>query len=397
MPTRCAAPQRPRRRPRPNRAPLRRPARAPLPRGKGRRTKRRAPSRTCWHNSCSTTCSSAMATILVHIALLAYAAGAAAFLTWLVRPDGRLARAGRLLLLAGVVVHFAAFGASLGIAGAGLGLSAWKGGQLFSLLAAVTVAGYLVLDFRYELPGAGAPGHVQRARHRAPGLPQPPALRARGRGGAGNGGARARLRARHSLPGKRKPDEEQAAREAVRAPALARADRSCRVPVGGVGIRFPLAGDRHRFAGVARGDRRDVPVRAQAGVRRPRLGAVRRPHPGAARRGLARAEGCVPGGRGIRAADRDVRWPALGGARAAGDGRMMLICVGLSHRQAPIAVRERVAVAPEQIEARLRQLKALPGVREALLLSTCNRVEIFAVAESRGAGEDLLQGLGPVA
>src|SRR5882672_611490 len=58
----------------------------------------------------------AMATILVHIALLAYAAGAAAFLTWLVRPDRRLARAGRLCLLAGVVVHFAAFGVSLGIA-----------------------------------------------------------------------------------------------------------------------------------------------------------------------------------------------------------------------------------------------------------------------------------------
>ncbi len=76
---------------------------------------------------------------------------------------------------------------------------------------------------------------------------------------------------------------------------------------------------------------------------------------------------------------------------------MMLICVGLSHRQAPIAVRERVAVAPEQIEARLRQLKALPGVREAMLLSTCNRLEIFAVAESRGAGDDLLQGLGPAA
>ena len=97
-----------------------------------------------------------MATILVHIALLAYALGAAAFLTWLVKPDKRLARAGRLLLLAGVIVHFAAFGVSLGVAGAGLGVSAWKGGQLFSLLAAVTVAGYLVLDFRYELPVAGA-------------------------------------------------------------------------------------------------------------------------------------------------------------------------------------------------------------------------------------------------
>src|SRR5258705_2588149 len=97
-----------------------------------------------------------MATILVHIALIAYAASAAAFLTWLVKPHTWLARAGRILMAAGVLVHFAAFGVSLGIAGWRLGVSAWKGGQLFSLLAAVTVAGYLVLDFRYELPVAGA-------------------------------------------------------------------------------------------------------------------------------------------------------------------------------------------------------------------------------------------------
>src|SRR4051812_850487 len=97
-----------------------------------------------------------MATILVHIAMLAYAAGAAAFLTWLVRPQARWVRAGRALLLLGVVVHVGAFAASMGVAGAGLGVSEWKGGQLFSLLAAVTVAGYLVLDFKYDLPVAGA-------------------------------------------------------------------------------------------------------------------------------------------------------------------------------------------------------------------------------------------------
>src|SRR6267378_1516165 len=411
MRTRCAALPRPRRRPPPNRAPLRPPAPgAPLPPGEGRRTKRRAPSRTCWHNSSSTICNSDGHPPRPHrssrlcgrrggIPHLAGAAGRPA------GPRGPPLAAGRgggaLRRLRGIAGHRRRRSRAFGLEGRAALQPARRGhgGRIPGARLPLRVAGRR----RVRGPvhrggdGAGAPGHVQRARHRAPGLPQPPALRARGRGGAGNGGARARLRARHSLPGKRKPDEEQAAREAVRAPALARADRSCRVPVGGVGIRFPLAGDRHRFAGVARGDRRDVPVHAQAGVRRPRLGAVRRPHPGAARRGLARAEGCVPGGRGIRAADRDVRWPALGCARAAGDGRMMLICVGLSHRQAPIAVRERVAVAPEQIEARLRQLKALPGVREALLLSTCNRVEIFAVAESRGAGEDLLQGLGPVA
>jgi len=76
---------------------------------------------------------------------------------------------------------------------------------------------------------------------------------------------------------------------------------------------------------------------------------------------------------------------------------MTLLCVGLSHKQAPIAVRERIAVPAEQVEGRLRQLKSLPGVREAMLVSTCNRIEIFAVADSRDAGEDVLETLGPVA
>lgn len=103
-----------------------------------------------------------MATILVHISLLAYTAGAAAFLTWLVRPSRRWVRAGRILLLAGVVLHFGAFAASFAapgdpnLAAIGLGAGEWKSGQLFSLLAAVTVAGYLLLDWKYDLPVAGA-------------------------------------------------------------------------------------------------------------------------------------------------------------------------------------------------------------------------------------------------
>lgn len=102
-----------------------------------------------------------MATILVHISLLAYAAGAAAFLTWLVRPSRRWVQAGRIFLLAGLVLHVGAFAAafaSLGdsnVAAIGLGAGEWKGGQLFSLLSAVTVAGYLLLDWKYDLPVAG--------------------------------------------------------------------------------------------------------------------------------------------------------------------------------------------------------------------------------------------------
>ena len=76
---------------------------------------------------------------------------------------------------------------------------------------------------------------------------------------------------------------------------------------------------------------------------------------------------------------------------------MTFICVGLSHKQAPIAVRERLAVSAEALPDRVRQLKALPGVREALLISTCNRLEIFAIADEKNAGADILSALGPVA
>jgi len=50
-----------------------------------------------------------MATVLVHIALLAYAAAAATYLGWLVKPRDRLVSLGRGLLLIGLVLHVASF------------------------------------------------------------------------------------------------------------------------------------------------------------------------------------------------------------------------------------------------------------------------------------------------
>ena len=97
-----------------------------------------------------------MATILVHLALLAYVAGAAAVLGWLLKPREGFVAAGRISLLVGVGLHLAAFVVEPGLAGIGVSSDAWKSGQLFSLLAAVTVAGYLLLDLKYRLPVAGA-------------------------------------------------------------------------------------------------------------------------------------------------------------------------------------------------------------------------------------------------
>ena len=55
----------------------------------------------------------------------------------------------------------------------------------------------------------------------------------------------------------------------------------------------------------------------------------------------------------------------------------MIIVVGLSHRTAPVEVREALAVPKERIAEALARLRAEAGLAEAMLLSTCNRVEVY--------------------
>lgn len=57
-----------------------------------------------------------------------------------------------------------------------------------------------------------------------------------------------------------------------------------------------------------------------------------------------------------------------------------LLLVGLSHRTAPIDVREQVAVTESVLPETLQQLARLPGVEETFVVSTCNRVEVYAAA-----------------
>lgn len=63
--------------------------------------------------------------------------------------------------------------------------------------------------------------------------------------------------------------------------------------------------------------------------------------------------------------------------------------VGLSHKTAPIEVRERVAFAAETLAPSLQRVAALPGVGEAMIVSTCNRVELYAGVDEPGAMEAL--------
>ena len=65
---------------------------------------------------------------------------------------------------------------------------------------------------------------------------------------------------------------------------------------------------------------------------------------------------------------------------------MPLVVVGVNHRTAPVEVRERVVFAPARVPEALRELTSLPDVRESIIVSTCNRTELYCVTE-RGEPE----------
>ena len=63
----------------------------------------------------------------------------------------------------------------------------------------------------------------------------------------------------------------------------------------------------------------------------------------------------------------------------------MLVLVGCNHRSAPVAFREKLAFPAEEIPAALERLRGCDGIDEAVILSTCNRVEV--VVRGEGAPE----------
>lgn len=61
---------------------------------------------------------------------------------------------------------------------------------------------------------------------------------------------------------------------------------------------------------------------------------------------------------------------------------MALHVLGINHQTAPVALRETVAFGPEVLPRALESLRAMQGVQEAVLLSTCNRTELYARSET---------------
>jgi glutamyl-tRNA reductase len=65
---------------------------------------------------------------------------------------------------------------------------------------------------------------------------------------------------------------------------------------------------------------------------------------------------------------------------------MEVFCLGLSHQTADVATRERFAFAEHEVGACAGELRRRPELGEALILSTCNRVELYAAAPDPAAG-----------
>ena len=74
---------------------------------------------------------------------------------------------------------------------------------------------------------------------------------------------------------------------------------------------------------------------------------------------------------------------------------MALVLVGINHNTANIEMREKVAFPPEIVESALAEIYALPQIAEVVIVSTCNRTEIyldFAEGDSEApAGDELSQ------
>ncbi|MDM9581180.1 MULTISPECIES: glutamyl-tRNA reductase [unclassified Nostoc] len=65
---------------------------------------------------------------------------------------------------------------------------------------------------------------------------------------------------------------------------------------------------------------------------------------------------------------------------------MNIAVVGLSHKTAPVEVREKLSIPEPQIESAIAQLASYPHIDEVAILSTCNRLEIYIVTSEADQG-----------
>ncbi|TAF01170.1 MAG: glutamyl-tRNA reductase [Oscillatoriales cyanobacterium] len=71
---------------------------------------------------------------------------------------------------------------------------------------------------------------------------------------------------------------------------------------------------------------------------------------------------------------------------------MNIAVIGLSHKTAPVEVREKLSIPEQKIEGAIAQLRGYPHILEVAILSTCNRLEIYIVtSESEPGVREVMQ------
>jgi glutamyl-tRNA reductase len=70
---------------------------------------------------------------------------------------------------------------------------------------------------------------------------------------------------------------------------------------------------------------------------------------------------------------------------------MELCCFGLNHKTAPLEVRERYAFKPDELESALLELSSVPGIEECMILSTCNRTEVYFTTQKGNLFEEVFE------
>jgi glutamyl-tRNA reductase len=76
---------------------------------------------------------------------------------------------------------------------------------------------------------------------------------------------------------------------------------------------------------------------------------------------------------------------------------MTFVVIGINHRTAPVEIREKVVFAGTELPDALRALNGIPGVRESVIVSTCNRTELYCFTDDplgNASAQPLVQWLG---
>src|SRR5579862_2764624 len=70
-----------------------------------------------------------------------------------------------------------------------------------------------------------------------------------------------------------------------------------------------------------------------------------------------------------------------------------LLAIGVSHKTAPVEVRERLALTEARANEFLRDLHGVQEIREVVALSTCNRTELYLVVDDPVEAESTVLGM----